>query len=119
MVFVAKSLGSGILARIAPQLDVPSPSAIWLTPLFRDAATRDGAIDSGWPALLVAGTAEFAHDDAGFDQVAVALDADTLLFEGADHGLEIPRNALATAEAMSRLVAAMLAFADPGAHATV
>jgi len=118
-VFVAKSLGTGILARIGQQLDVPSPSAIWLTPLFRDATTRDAAIAGRWPALLVAGTADFAHDDAGFDQVAVALGAHTLLIDGADHGLEIPGDAKVTAEVMSRLVDATLEFADPAAGATV
>ena len=119
VVFVAKSLGTGVLARIGPQLDVPNPSAIWLTPLFRNATDRNGAIAAGWPALLVAGTSDFAHDDAGFDQVTAALHAKTLLIDGADHGLEIPGDAAATASAMRRLVDATLAFADQAAGTTI
>ncbi len=71
------------------------------------------------PIRFVAGTADFAHDDAGFDQVAVALGAHTLLIDGADHGLEIPGAAKVTADVISRLVDATLEFADPAARPTV
>lgn len=108
---VAKSLGTGVLARIGSALDVPRPRAIWLTPLFGAQRTREGAIALGWPSLIVAGTADDHHDSAGFNEVVEALDARTLLVDGADHGLEIAGDARATVAAMAELVDAVDEFA--------
>ena len=111
-VVVAKSLGTGILARVGDRLGLPRPRAIWLTPLFWDEAVRKGAATLGWPSLLVAGSADSHHDPDGFDAVSKALTAQSLLIEGADHGLEFPGDIRSTVEAMSDLVEATLAFAS-------
>jgi hypothetical protein len=46
-----------------------------------------------------------------FDAVSKALTAQSLLIEGADHGLEFPGDVRSTVEAMSDLLEATLAFA--------
>jgi len=87
--FVAKSLGTGLLAEIAHDVGRPSDAAaIWLTPLFGEAAVREGAAGAGLPSLIVAGRADPWHDEAGVDHVSAALGAQTLLIDGADHSLE-------------------------------
>lgn len=111
-VVVAKSLGTGVLAHIGGQLDLPAPRAIWLTPLFRSAAIRERAIGLGWRSLIVAGSADDAHDPDAFTQVATSLGADTLLIDGADHGLEVPGDVVTTVDVMRRLAVATLAFAS-------
>jgi hypothetical protein len=112
VIVVAKSFGTSVLARIGPRLVLPDPRAIWITPLFRSSATRAGAIALHWPSLLVAGTADDLHDADGFDEVRASLEAQSLVIAGADHGMEIPSDAAATAAAMGRLVQATLDFAS-------
>lgn len=111
-VVVAKSLGTGVLARVGADLRLPNPRAIWLTPLFESQPTRDGAIALGWPSLIVAGTADRYHDAAGFELVATALQAQIQLIDGADHGLEVPGDVTGTVAGLARLAEATLDFAS-------
>ena len=116
LTFVAKSLGTRVLAAIASELPtvatVASIEAIWLTPLFGHATVRDGAGATGWRSLLVAGTADPYHDPDGFDLVARTLGAATVLVDGADHSLEHPGDALRTIDTLRTVGAAVLAFVD-------
>jgi hypothetical protein len=89
--FVAKSLGTRMLASLGPLLRPSIPvRAIWLTPLLFDEEVRAGAVATGWPALIVAGLADEAHDPEGHTRVVAALGASELLFDRGDHGLEVP-----------------------------
>ena len=109
---VAKSLGTEVLAAIAQQLPMDRAlSALWLTPLFGLAGVRSGAAHSGLRSLLVAGSSDPYHDAAGFDAVADALDARTLILPNADHGLETSCDVLATIRNMHDLAQATLDFA--------
>jgi hypothetical protein len=111
LTFVAKSLGTRVLAAIASELPaVPTIDAIWLTPLFGHADVAVGAGATCWRSLLVAGTADAYHDPDGFDRVARTLRAATVLVDGADHSLEHPGDALATIETLRTVAAAVLAF---------
>jgi hypothetical protein len=57
--FVAKSLGTAALAGLDPdQVGSARTEAIWITPLFREAAVTSGAIALAWRSLLVAGEAD-------------------------------------------------------------
>jgi hypothetical protein len=110
--FVAKSLGTRILAALGPLLRPSIPArAIWLTPLFFDEEVRAGAVATGWPALIVAGLADEAHDPEGHVRVVAALGASELLIDRGDHGLEVPGDVMATLRSMHDLVAAVRAFA--------
>ena len=111
VVFVAKSLGTRALAGFSHRLrpDLPA-TAIWLTPLFGEPEVRDRAAASGLRSLIVAGDADPYHDDAGFDLVASALDASTLLVADADHSLEVPGDAHASVRALAALTTAVIDF---------
>lgn len=112
VVIVAKSLGTRALAATAPTLPRDRQIvAVWLTPLFGVDDVRTAAMRAGLHSLVVAGTADPYHDQAGFDAVSTALDADTLLIPGADHSLEVPGDIFATLEAMRSLSSAVLDFA--------
>lgn len=112
VVVVAKSLGTRALAAIAPTLPRDRQIlAVWLTPLFGVEDVRTAAMGAGLRSLIVAGTADPYHDQVGFDAVSAALEADTLLIPGADHGLEVPGDVFATLEAMRVLSSAVFEFA--------
>ena len=85
-------------------------SAIWLTPLFGAADVRELAAQSGLRSLIVAGDADPYHDADGFEHVARALGASTLIVERADHALEVPGDVGASIDALSALTAAVLDF---------
>lgn len=112
VVVIAKSLGTRVLAAIAPTLPRERRIlAVWLTPLFGVEDVRAAAMRAGLRSLIVAGTADPYHDQVGFDAVSHALNADTLLIPGADHCLEVPGDVFATLEAMKALSSAVLDFA--------
>lgn len=109
VVFVAKSLGTQVLAGISSRLPVELPArAIWLTPLFGEPDVRDGAAASGLRSLIVAGDADPYHDPAGFRFVANALGASTLVIANADHSLEVPSDVHASIRALAALTSAVL-----------
>ena len=111
VVFLAKSLGTRALAGIAHRLPTDRlVSAIWLTPLFGAADVRELAAQSGLRSLIVAGDADPYHDADGFEHVARALGASTLIVERADHALEVPGDVGASIDALSALTAAVLDF---------
>lgn len=101
---VGKSLGSLALPLVA-QRGWP---AIWLTPLLNSpgliAALKSGTSKT----LLVGGTA----DDYWNSTVAKASGQQVLEMPGADHGLEIPGNPLASVVLLSELVATMTLFIE-------
>lgn len=111
VVFLAKSLGTRALAGIADRLARNRlASAIWLTPLFGVPEVRELAAGSGMRSLIVAGDVDPYHDPDGFQQVASALCASTLIVEHADHALEIPGDVRASIGALTALTAAVLGF---------
>lgn len=111
VVFVAKSLGTRALAGLCSRMPSDrSMAALWLTPLFEVPEVRDRAAASDIRSLIVAGSADPYHDQFGFDSVAAALDASTLLVPDADHALEIPGDVQATIRAMESLSRAVLEF---------
>lgn len=71
---------------------------------------RDGACALGWPSLIVAGTADDAHDAKNLETVATSLNAQTLLIDGADPSLEIRGDVLATTDALRAVATATLDF---------
>jgi hypothetical protein len=81
--FLAKSLGTRYLASLPGR----PADAIWVTPLFGDAAVRDGAIASGMRSLIISGGADPTYDAAAVAAVVAALGAVSLVIAGADHGL--------------------------------
>jgi hypothetical protein len=111
--FVAKSLGTMVLARLDPAVvGSAMVDAIWLTPIFREVDVREGAIAKGWRSLLVAGDADEEHVPEAHEAVRVALDAESLILPDANHSLEVERDLAATLERWAALAEVALAFAS-------
>ncbi|WP_432545707.1 alpha/beta hydrolase [Kineococcus sp. SYSU DK004] len=100
---VAKSLSTRLLPA-AVERGLPG---VWLTPLLREPGVR-GAARSAAPALLVGGSAD-PHWDG---DAARRSGRRVLEVEGADHSVEVPGDAAATARALRAVVAAAAGFLD-------
>ncbi|WP_369068843.1 alpha/beta hydrolase [Kineococcus terrestris] len=101
---VAKSLSTRLLPA-AVERDLPG---IWLTPLLREADVVSAATRSSAPALLVGGSAD-PYWDGG---AARRSGRRVLEVAGADHSVEVPGDAAATARALQAVVAAAAGFLD-------
>ena len=108
--FIAKSLGTIVLANMALAVPVPA-AAVWLTPIFGRADVRDGAVARGFPSLLVAGEADTFHSPARHEEVASAVQARSLILPRADHLLEVPGDVMATVDGFRLLSETVLSFA--------
>ncbi len=108
--FIAKSLGTVVLASLPSEIPLPAVKAIWLTPLFGRESVRRGALAKNWPSLLVAGEADQLHEPEHHDAVADALGAASLVLPRADHTLEIPGDVIATLDGFRVMTEAVLDF---------
>ena len=112
---VGKSLGTAAVAHLLA--DGPaapaSRSAAWLTPMLAEATVRDGLLAFAGPSLVVIGTADPHHDPALFADLAARPGTDAVVVDGADHGLDIPGDPVASVQALGRYVAALVRFLPP------
>lgn len=109
--FVAKSLGTLSLAVMDKALLHCKVEAVWVTPLLGLDHVRGGVLDKEWPSLIVAGSADPYHVPVTHAEVCAALRAQDLVIEGADHGLVVQGDVLATVEGFRRIAEVSLAFA--------
>lgn len=107
---LAKSLGTRVIARLPESLLPRSTDAVWLTPIFADAAIATSAATKAWRSLYVYGSADPACDDDALRGVVAATGGSVLRIDGADHGLEVAGDAEASAHALVRLTAEMLTW---------
>jgi hypothetical protein len=111
--FLAKSLGTVALAAFDTTIVAGVVvDAIWVTPLFGFEVVKQGAISHYWRSLLVAGSADEAHNSAAHETVRASLGASSLILPGADHGLEVAGDVWATLDGLHSLVQAVLEFAQ-------
>lgn len=109
--FIAKSRGTLFLSAMG---EMPLPAdveAIWVTPLLRLDYVRDGVMGKRWSSLIVAGSADPFHDPVAQAKVCGAIGAESLIIDGANHGLVVAGNVRATVEGFRALAVASLAFA--------
>ena len=99
---VGKSLGSLAM----PSVSKRGLSAIWLTPLFElpDLVVASKVIVA--KTLMVGGTA----DDSWDGNIARASGQQVLELPGADHGLEVQGNPLASVGLLAEIIATMTQF---------
>lgn len=101
---VGKSLGSLVLPLVVER----GWPAIWLTPLLDEPDLRTALKKVKGRTLLVGGTA----DNAWNSNVAKASGQQVLEIPGADHGLEIPGDPLASVGVLRNIVATLVLFVE-------
>lgn len=109
--FIAKSRGTLFLSVMR---EVPLPAdvdAIWVTPLLGLDYVADGVMAKRWRSLLVAGSADQYHDPMAHARVCEVIGAESLIIDGAHHGLVVARDVRATVEGFRALAEASLGSA--------
>lgn len=104
-VVIGKSLGSLLFREVADR-GIP---AVWLTPLLTYEPVRTAISFSTAPTLLIGGTADELWDS----NVAHASGHQVLELAGADHRLEVPMDAVASAGLLVTLTGRIREFLEP------
>ena len=102
---IGKSLGTlamGQLLLAKPELS--SAATIWLTPLLGEHRLVEVMRRHRGPSLIAIGTADDAYVAEALTRIQAETDAGTILIEGADHGLEVPGDALGSVRMLERVM---------------
>jgi hypothetical protein len=75
-----------------------------------DAALCEQIERGGRASLFVIGTADPEYDSAALDRLTKATGGTAVVVDGADHGLDIPGDPVASVEGLERVVAALTRF---------
>lgn len=107
--FVAKSLGTKALGLVCATMRQPPEDTrlIWVTPVWRWDQAWASARAASWPSLYLVGLDD--HEFHRPDRHA-AMHGETVAIEGADHGLEIPGDIVATLESWRTAAQAVTTF---------
>ena len=86
--------------------------AIWLTPLLRQARLLQAASSTRLPGLFVASRSDPTFDASGLDRIKTHGQAEALLFDGANHSLEIPGDVFQSLEIMRQVLQGIQSFLE-------
>jgi predicted alpha/beta-hydrolase family hydrolase len=112
---IGKSLGTRAMGHLLPADGAAKDMrAVWLTPLLSDAGLCDEIEQRGVPSLFVIGAADPEYDPTALDRLTKATGGAAMVVDGADHGLDIPGNPVASVHELERVMAAMTRFFNPG-----
>jgi len=109
---IGKSLGTLAMGHLltTEERSASGTRAVWLTPLLRQASLRDQVRRHGGPSLFAIGTADPHYDPALLADVQAATRGEVVVVEGADHGFDVPGDALASVHAVEQVVRALMDF---------
>jgi hypothetical protein len=111
--FVGKSLGTLAMGHLlTTETSLPQRKAVWLTPLVRIDALRQQIEAYGGPSLFVIGTADPQYDRTYLAEVQKATGGEVVAIEGADHGMNIGDDVLASIQALDKVMRAIAEFID-------
>ena len=112
LVLIGKSIGSLALASLV-SMDPELPAvAVWLTPLLTQPRLVESAANSRLPGLFVASRSDPTFDGAALDRIKERVPTDVLLFDGANHSLEIPGDAFQSLEILRQVLQGLQSFLD-------
>jgi hypothetical protein len=113
VVVIAKSIATRALAQCLPLEPTHSQvSVVWLTPLLREDSVRDAIRSSASSSFVAIGAAD-PHYDAGYlDTLATSSSCAMVIVPEADHSLVVADDALASIQALERVISALGTFLD-------
>jgi dienelactone hydrolase len=112
LVLVGKSIGSLALASLVRSELGLAAAAVWLTPLLAQPHLVEAATNSRLPGLFVASRNDPTFDAGALDRIKERTPAETLLFDGANHSLEIPGDALQSLDILRQVLESLQSFLD-------
>jgi hypothetical protein len=108
---VGKSIGTRAMGHLL-QSDqrLQRADCVWLTPLLRDVRLREQITERKPRSLFVIGTADKHYERSILTEVEQATEGESLVVEGANHSLEIPRDILGSLHALEKVIGALDRF---------
>lgn len=115
LTLVGKSLGTLAMGHLLTTAAVPpgATRAVWLTPLLQEERLREAIGRFAGPSLFAIGTADSVYDPAALDALRGATLGEAVVIEGADHGLDVPGDPVASVQGLERVVRAIRDFLLP------
>lgn len=102
---VGKSLGTLAMGHLLTMEESAIPMrAVWLTPLLGREQLREQIIRYGGPSLFVIGTADPHYDPKALESVLTATNGEAVVVEGAEHGMDIEGDPIASVRAVAQVV---------------
>ncbi len=111
LLLVGKSLGTLAMGHLLTMEEQTVPvRAVWLTPLLGQERLREQISHYGGPSLFVIGAADPHYDPAILDELCRATNGESVVVEGADHGMDIEGDPVASVRALEQVVDGMVRF---------
>jgi hypothetical protein len=111
IMLIGKSLGTLAMGHLLTAERPTLPTrGIWLTPLIGLPVLREQIAEFGGRSLFVIGTADSHYDSEVFKSLCDATHGESVVIDGADHGMDIQGDPVASVRAMERVVEAMARF---------
>jgi predicted alpha/beta-hydrolase family hydrolase len=108
---IGKSIGTRAAGHLlSTRAHLPRLQCIWLTPLLRDQALCAQIKQVKHRALFVIGTADSQYDAGTLAEVRQATGGDSLVIDGADHGLEIGGDVVQSIRVMQQVIEGIQRF---------
>jgi dienelactone hydrolase len=112
LVLIGKSIGTLALASLVEgNLDLTAV-AIWLTPLLRQTRLLQAATSTRLSGLFVASRSDPTFDADGLERIKTQALAETLLFDGANHSLELPGDVFRSLEIIRQVLQGIQSFLE-------
>jgi len=112
LTLVGKSLGTLAMGHLLAGEDGPAGGvrAVWLTPLVRQERLREQVRRFAGRSLSAIGTADPHYETDSLDAWRDATRGEVVVVEGADHGLDVPGDVVASVEAVGKVVRTLRGF---------
>ena len=111
ILLIGKSLGTLAMGHLLTMTDPPpTVGAVWLTPMLAEDRLRQQIRRYGGPSLFVIGTVDPHFDPEVLNDMRAATNGEAVVVEGADHGMDVPGDPLASVRAVERVVEALHRF---------
>jgi hypothetical protein len=107
--FVAKSLGTLVLAYLLELSELPNQEFIWLTPIFKNAKFLETVTTKPHKGLFAIGSSDQHFDLVLLEQVK-ASGGQVLVFDGANHSLEIAGDVVGSIEIQVKIAERLKIF---------
>jgi pimeloyl-ACP methyl ester carboxylesterase len=111
VVLIGKSLGTLAMGHLLAMNGGQSiRRTVWLTPLLGEPRLREQIERSATPSHFVIGTADPHFDPAILERLVDATGGEAVVIDGADHGMDIPGDPVASVQALEGVVEALSRF---------
>ena len=107
-----KSLGTLALGNLIADSMMTMATAIWLTPLIKRPELREQILAWHGRSLFVIGTADPQYDATLWNDLIQKTGGQSLVVEGADHGMDVPGDVERSLAALNRVLQAERMFLE-------